>query len=70
MYPGIGLIELNGPLAGLPDTGDNLDALDIVEPIGPVAGGLFYSLTADGSTLPGLPELGLRSCTGSPRPMC
>ena len=44
MYPGIGLIEPNGPLAGLPDTGDNLDALDIVEPIGPVAGGLFYSL--------------------------
>lgn len=45
-YPGVGLIEPNGPLAGMPDTGDNLDALDIAEPLSTFAGGLFYSLDA------------------------
>ena len=44
MYPGVGLIVPNGPLSGLPDTGDNLDALDIVQPIGSFTGGRFFSL--------------------------
>lgn len=31
-YPGVGEIEPNTPFGGLPDTGDNKDALDLIEP--------------------------------------
>jgi hypothetical protein len=31
-YPGVGTIEPNTPFGGLPDTGDNKDALDLIEP--------------------------------------
>lgn len=65
MYPGVGLIEPNGPLSGLPDTGDNLDALDIVQPIGSFTGGRFFSL--DGGwvdPLEGFPNSGSALANG------
>lgn len=40
VYPGVGLIEPNPPFPGLPDMGDNLDALDMDST--PNAAGLVY----------------------------
>lgn len=47
-YPGTGLIEPNTPFGGLPDTGDNKDALDLVEATAPVilTGPYYFSLDA------------------------
>ncbi|MEZ6017985.1 MAG: hypothetical protein R3F49_22965 [Planctomycetota bacterium] len=46
-YPGVGVRESNPPFPGVPDIGDNVDALDVV-PFPPAAGlcDVFYSLDA------------------------
>jgi hypothetical protein len=43
VYPGTGLIEPNFPIPGLPDLGDNLDAVDMDSTMG-AAGLVYYSL--------------------------
>lgn len=64
-YPGVGLIEANGPLPGVPDTGDNLDALDIAQPISTGFAGLFYSLDAGFfDPLEGVPNSGSAAANG------
>jgi len=46
VYYGLGLSEVNPPIPGVPNLGDNLDALDIGSLVGGVfpPGGLYYSL--------------------------
>ena len=62
-YPGVGLIEPNGPLAGMPDTGDNLDALDAVQPtpVGIIGPWLFSLDSAFPDPLEGTPGSGSAS---------
>lgn len=45
-YPGTGIKEPNTPFGGFPDTGDNKDAMDVVESLAPVsiAGPYYFSL--------------------------
>ncbi|MEM8711771.1 MAG: hypothetical protein AAGG01_12525 [Planctomycetota bacterium] len=43
-YPGVGEIEPNTPFGGLPDTGDNKDALDLVEPVSSAVPREYFSL--------------------------
>ena len=46
-YPGVGEIAPTTPFGGLPDTGDNKDAVDLVEPFGGGGGvGNYFSLDA------------------------
>jgi len=65
-YPGVGEIEPNTPFGGLPDTGDNKDAMDLVEPTaGGFAGGIFYSLDAGFfDPLEGVPNSGSAVANG------
>lgn len=44
--PGLGLIDFNEPNPGLPDTGDNLDALDMNTSPEDLAGPIFFSLNS------------------------
>lgn len=46
VYYGLGLVEINPPLPGSPNLGDNIDALDIGSLIGGMfpSGGLYHSL--------------------------
>ncbi|MEM6674746.1 MAG: hypothetical protein AAF726_18005 [Planctomycetota bacterium] len=44
-YPGVGTVEPNAPFGGLPDTGDNKDAVDLAESVtGGPPGANFFSL--------------------------
>ena len=43
-YPCVGTIEGNPPAPGVPDAGDNLDALDVFEPISTGGGVPYFSL--------------------------
>lgn len=46
-YPGTGIIEPINPTPGMPDTGDDKDAMDLVEATGvPLTGPYFFSLDA------------------------
>lgn len=59
-YPGVGVRESNPPFPGVPDVGDNVDALDVV-PFPPAAGlcDVFYSLdSAFFDVLEGVPHTG------------
>ncbi len=45
-YPGVGEIEPNTPFGGLPDSGDNKDALDLIEPSPIGIARAYFSLDA------------------------
>jgi hypothetical protein len=45
--PGLGLIEPNPPGFGLPDDGDNLDALDLHTTFADLGGPIFFSMDSD-----------------------
>lgn len=61
-YPGLGLVEPHAPCGG-PNPGDNVDALDVDGPIGPV---VYFSLDAAGPDLCGVPRPGAGPANGFP----
>jgi hypothetical protein len=65
LYPGMGLIEPNTPMPGLPDLGDDVDALDIATVLGFPPGGYFVSLdSAFFDPLEGVPNTGTAALQG------
>ncbi len=64
-YPGVGEIEPNSPFGGLPDTGDNMDAMDLVEPFVTITGREYFSLdSAFIDPLEGIPNSGSAAFNG------
>jgi hypothetical protein len=61
-YPGLGLIEPHAPCAPI-NPGDNVDALDVDGPIGPIA---YFSLDAAGPDACGIPRPGSGPANGFP----
>lgn len=65
-YPGTGIVEPNNPFGGLPDTGDNKDAMDVVEATSSgIPGPYFFSLDSSFlDPLEGVPNSGSALANG------
>ncbi|QDV05479.1 hypothetical protein Poly30_09770 [Planctomycetes bacterium Poly30] len=63
-YPGVGAIEPNTPFGGLPDTGDNQDAIDLVEPLSTIVREYFSLDSGFLDPLEGVPNSSSAAANG------